>query len=199
MTDTQFDDQMTVGFVRGSHGLSGEFKVESASGRYDHISLLKEVTLRQNDISKSYQVEYAEGNEGAFYMKLAGIDSPEAANRLNKSEIRVSREFACPLNKDEWYVEDLKKCSLVYENNGNGLAEGSAPILVGSITDVLEGGAGDLLEVSLSESCDILSDEVKFTSSGKPRTVLVPLVKEHIGKVDVKGRTVQLMHLWILE
>ena len=50
---------------------------------------------------------------------------------------------------------------------------------------ILEGGGGNLLEVSLAESCD--------------RKVLVPFNNEFIGKVDVKNKTVQLMHLWILE
>ena len=71
--------------------------------------------------------------------------------------------------------------------------------MVGTITDVLEGGAGDLFEVVLSESCDLLSQELRTTSSGKPRKVLVPFKKEFIGTVDIRNKQVQLMHLWILE
>jgi 16S rRNA processing protein RimM len=63
----------------------------------------------------------------------------------------------------------------------------------------LEGGAGYLLEVSLSESCTCIDDNIKFDSHGKLRTVLVPFNEEHVGKVDMKEHTVQLMHLWILE
>ena len=55
------------------------------------------------------------------------------------------------------------------------------------------------MEVVLSESCSLLDDSVKKTSSGKPRTVLVPFNDTHVGKVDVEGKTVQLTHLWILE
>jgi 16S rRNA processing protein RimM len=75
----------------------------------------------------------------------------------------------------------------------------NAPTIVGTVTDVLEGGAGYLLEVSISESCNCISEELKKTSSGKPRTVLIPFNNEHVGKVDVKKGTIQLMHLWILE
>ena len=117
---------------------------------------------------------------------------------MNGWDIRVSREFAVPLNENEWYVADLVKCTLVYESKDGQVGQ-TQPVEIGSITDVLEGGAGDLLEVSLSESCNILSDDIKFTSSGKPRKVLVPFNKEHIGKVDIQAGTVQLMHLWILE
>ena len=188
---------LTVAFVRGSHGLSGEFKVESASGRYEHLLKLKEVTLRQKGQSALYKVERVEGSDNAFYMKLAGVDSPEAAKKLNGAELRVSREKAVQPKEGEWLIEDLKNCSLVYYENG--LANELAPIVIGSITDVLEGGAGDLLEGVLSESCGLLDDSVKKTSSGKPRTVLVPFNDTHVGRVDVEGKTVQLMHLWILE
>ena len=192
------DDQLTVGFVRGAHGLTGEFKVESASGFYEHIAVLKEVTLRKEDRQKVFRVEYTEPGNSTLYMKLEGIDSPEEAKKLNGWDIRVSREFAVPLNENEWYVADLVKCTLVYESKDGQVGQ-TQPVEIGSITDVLEGGAGDLLEVSLSESCNILADDIKFTSSGKPRKVLVPFNKEHIGKVDIQAGTVQLMHLWILE
>lgn len=196
--NVNLDDQLTVGFVRGAHGLTGEFKVESASGFYEHIAVLKEVTLRNGDRQKVFRVEYTEPGNSTLYMKLESIDSPEEAKKLNGWDIRVSREFAVPLNENEWYVADLVKCTLVYESKDGQVGQ-TQPVEIGSITDVLEGGAGDLLEVSLSESCNILADDIKFTSSGKPRKVLVPFNKEHIGKVDIQAGTVQLMHLWILE
>lgn len=195
---------LTVGFVRGSHGLKGEVKIESASGRYEHIAKLKEVTLRratghENGACTKYAVESARIASNALYMKFAGIDSPEAAKKLNGAELRTARENACPLNEGEWYIEDLKQCSLVYCGNENGNVNEIQPEVVGSITDVLEGGAGELLEVLLSEDCSVLKEEVKLTASGKPRTVLVPFNETYIGKVDIQQKSVQLMHLWILE
>lgn len=197
---------LTVGFVRGSHGLTGEVRVESASGRYEHIAALKEVTLVQKGISAKYAVENARVAGNALYVKFAGVDSPEAAKKLNGAALQTSRENACPLKEGEWYVEDLKKCSLVYFGEENGLGNDVAPTddirsrsVVGSITDVLEGGAGELLEVLLSEDCDVLKEEVKLNASKKPRTVYVPFNETHVGKVDIPNKSVQLMHLWILE
>ncbi|MCQ2610634.1 MAG: ribosome maturation factor RimM [Treponema sp.] len=197
--DVIVDDQLTVGFVRKPHGLSGEFCVESASGYYEHIEVLKEVTLRKGTEEKKCRVESAKIGHATLYMKLEGIDSPENAQKFSGYEIRVPRKFAAPLGKNEWYVTDLLKCTLVYYESKNGLKDKVLPIEIGTVTDVLEGGAGDLLEVSLSESCEILAENIRKTSSGKPRKVLVPLKDEHIGKVDVKAKTIQLMHLWILE
>lgn len=197
---------LTVGFVRGSHGLTGEVRIESASGRYEHIAALKEVTLVQKGISAKYAVENARVAGNVLYVKFAGVDSPEAAKKLNGAALQTSRENACPLKEGEWYVEDLKKCSLVYFGEENGLGNDVAPTddirsrsVVGSITDVLEGGAGELLEVLLSEDCDVLKEEVKLNANKKPRTVYVPFNETHVGKVDIPNKSVQLMHLWILE
>lgn len=194
-----------VGIIRGTHGLAGNCKVESTSGEFQHFTGMKDVVLRKNGIETKRTIEKVSIGGGILYIKFSGINSPEEAKKLSGSEIVVSREFACPCGKDEYYVEDLKQCQLVYTSGGaKGMAEKSAattaePVVVGTITDVLEGGAGDLFEVVLSESCSLLSQELRTTSSGKPRKVLVPFKKEFIGTVDTKNKKVQLMHLWILE
>lgn len=194
-----------VGIIRGTHGLAGNCKVESTSGEFQHFSGMKDVVLRKNGIETKRTIEKVSIGGGILYIKFSGINSPEEAKKLSGSEIVVSREFACPCGKDEYYVEDLKQCQLVYTSgSAKGMAEKSAattaePVVVGTITDVLEGGAGDLFEVVLSESCSLLSQELRTTSSGKPRKVLVPFKKEFIGTVDTKNKQVQLMHLWILE
>ncbi|MCR5724524.1 MAG: ribosome maturation factor RimM [Treponema sp.] len=187
-------EQFVIGFIRGSHGVTGNFKVESASGEYEHFASLTEVTLRngQTGVSKLYAVENVEICPTTLFMKLAGINSPEDVRKVNGWEIVVPRDKACPLDKNEWYVEDLKQCALVYKQGKDGF-------VVGTVTDVLEGGTGNLLEVALAENSGVLSDDVVHTADGKVRTVLVPFINEFIGKVDIKHRTLELMHLWILE
>ena len=176
--------QLVVGFIRGTHGFSGECKVESSSGEYEHLLDLKDVTLVHGDEQREAKVESVSLGNAVAYVKFAGIDSDEAVLKYRHWGIKVPRKYCKPLNKDEWYIEDLRDCSLVYEGKDDP-ATSVAPKVVGTITDVLEGGGGNLLEVSLAESCD--------------RKVLVPFNKEFIGKVDIKNKTVQLMHLWILE
>ncbi|MCQ2591851.1 MAG: ribosome maturation factor RimM [Treponema sp.] len=190
--------QLAVGFIRGAHGFSGECKVESTSGEYEHLLKLKEVTLKHGSVEKETKVESVSLGHMVAYVKFKGIDSDSEVQKYNRWEILVPRKYCKPLEKDEWYIEDLRNCSLVYENNDDP-ATLDAPIVIGTITDVLEGGAGYLLEVSLSESCNCIADELKHNQDGSVRTVLVPFNSEHIGKVDVKAATVQLMHLWILE
>ena len=190
--------QLVVGFIRGSHGFSGECKVESTSGEYEHFLKLKDVTLVHGQAQREAKVESVSLGHAIAYVKFVGIDSDTEIQKYNRWEILVPRKYAKPLKKDEWYIEDLRNCSLVYEEK-NGPATSVAPKVVGTITDVMEGGAGYLLEVSLSESCECISDELKTDADGKARKVLIPFNNEFVGKVDVKKNTVQLMHLWILE
>ena len=186
-----------VGFVRGSHGVAGKFAFESSSGYYDHFERMTEVTLRNGKTgdSKVFKVESVEIGSFSSFMKLEGINSPEEAKKYMRWEIVVPRGNASVLDEDEWYVEDLKNCSLYYEGK-DGLNT-----IVGTVTDVLEGGSGDLLEVRLAEDCDFLDEHIRFDSNGKVRTVLIPLNGEagFIGTVDVRKKMIQLMHLWILE
>lgn len=192
-------EQLVVGFIRGPHGFSGECKVESSSGEYEHIAKLEQVTLRHGDASKEVKVESASLAHNTVYLKFKGIDSDDEIKKYNRWELVVPRKYAKPLKKDEWYITDLQNCSLVWNGDPAALDAPAAEEVVGTITDVLEGGAGYLLEVSLSESCTCISDDIKFTASGKPRKVLIPFNNEHVGKVDVENGRVQLMHLWILE
>ena len=198
-------EQLVVGFVRGSHGYAGECRVESSSGEYEHLLRLKEVTLRHDDEERKCVVESSSGGNHVAYLKFSGINSDEEIRKYNGWEIMVNRKYAHPLQKDEWYIEDLKDCSLVYEQkNSEVSAASAAPVpekaeIVGTITDVLEGGGGYLLQVSLSESCSCIDENIKYDSKGSLRTVLIPFKDQFIGKVDVDNQTVQLMHLWILE
>ncbi|MBR5866468.1 MAG: 16S rRNA processing protein RimM [Spirochaetaceae bacterium] len=193
-------EKFVVGIIRGSHGLTGSCKVESTSGEYEHFSDIKEVTLRNNGSEKKCNVENVSFGDRILYVKFSGINTPEEAKRYSSWEVLVPRENACPCGKDEYYIEDLKQCSLVYcGDKAKGLAGKTAPIVLGTITDVLEGGAGDLLEVVLSESCELLAENVRKNASGEVRTVFVPFKKEFIGTVDISAKMVQLMHLWILD
>ncbi len=182
---------MIIGFIRTTHGLAGKVKVMSSSGEYEHFYKLTEVTLIKGNIEKKLIVNEVDFGGTDLYMTFEGIDTIEKAKTIVGFEIVVDRSMACPLYEGEFYQEDLKKCSLVYFENGVSATNAK---VVGKITDVLGGGADDLLEVEVSESLTIDS-----IGTDKKRTVLVPFRKEFIGTVDIENGIVQLMHLWILD
>ena len=191
-------EQFVVGIVRGSHGITGEFKVESTSGEYEHFARMEEVALTDGTETKRFKVESVREGSATLYMKLAGINSPEDAAKLNRWKIVVDRKNAHKLQNDEWYIEDLKGCSVIYKEAACEDAPASENV-VGKVTDVLEGGSGYLVEILLSESCTLIDEGIRLDKNGNPKKVYVPFINQFIGKVDVESKKMELMHLWILE
>ena len=104
-------------------------------------------------------------------MRFSGIESPEAARALGGYEIIAGREYAAPLTKGEFYVEDLKGLKVTS-------ADGK---ILGHITDLIEGGGGNLAEVKL------LSGEKIFA----------PFRKEFFGDVDLEAGKIIILETWI--
>ena len=201
MASNAITERFIVGIVRGSHGITGEFKVESTSGEYGHFASMEEVALSDGTSEKTFKVESTKEAASTLYMKLAGINSPEEAARYNRWKIVVPRKNAHKLQKNEWYIEDLKGCSVWYkkETAGNTAPAIDENSVVGTVTNVTEGGSGYLVEILLSEACSFLDDSIKLNKNGGARTVFVPFKDQFIGKVDIENKAMQLMHLWILE
>jgi 16S rRNA processing protein RimM len=106
-------------------------------------------------------------------MRFAGIDSPESAKAFSGAQLLASREQAAPLNKGECYIEDLKGLEITAENGET----------IGTITDIIEGGGGELAEIKLS--------------NGEKR--LVPFRKEFFSEISPEKGRVVLQNLWVLE
>jgi len=173
-------DWLITGRIRGTFGLEGFLKIESCSGEYEHFLNFKEIKLQLPSKGMEtqppelfYQVEECVVRNADALLKLRGIDSPEAAKKLHGADILVPRDMACPLERGEFYINDLCNSVLVYKGNS-----------VGTIADVVEGGGGLLLEVS---------------EAATGRTVYIPFRSQFIGKINIPAKQVELMHRWILE
>ncbi|MDR2101899.1 MAG: ribosome maturation factor RimM [Treponema sp.] len=166
-------EQFVVGLVGAPFGLKGFVKVRPLSGEIDHLKQLKQVLLRQEKAEKVYEVEEVFSSSHVLTMKFQGIDTPEAARALKGAELVTDRSHAAPLKAGEFYVEDLR---------GLEVTTLSGEIL-GHITDIIEGGGGDLAEVGLT--------------TGESR--LVPFRNEFFGDIDPENRRAVLLVRWILE
>jgi 16S rRNA processing protein RimM len=168
-------ESFVVGLVGSPFGLKGFVKIRSLSGETEHLTAPAELTLRQDGKDKVYAVEARElrvGLSPVLLMKFAGIDTPEEAKALLGAEIIAGRAQAAPLKPGEFYVEDLK-----------GLAVRAAGgEVLGHITDILEGGGGNLAEIRLN--------------SGEIR--LVPFREEFFGPISLETGEAELLERWIL-
>jgi 16S rRNA processing protein RimM len=166
--------RFTAGIIGAPFGLEGFVKVKPLSGEIEHLLRLKSAALRQDGKERVLAIEESAPNAPNVVMRFAGFNSPEAARALGGAELIVSREEAAALKPGEFYVEDLKGLAVI--------AEPSAQIL-GHINAIIEGGGGDLAEITLN--------------NGNPK--LVPFRKEFFTCIDLEKRQVTLNNLWILE
>jgi 16S rRNA processing protein RimM len=165
---------LTIGFVRKSHGLRGFFHVQSCSGETAHFCALTEVSLRGADgQEKVFPVEECKSSGKNFLMKLRGIDSPEEAARYNGREIRVPRGQAAPLLPGQYYIDDLRGCSMITDGGKK----------VGTVRDVIDGAAYQMFELAATDG----------------KMYFVPFVEAHVGKVDTEARTIELKSEWLLQ
>jgi 16S rRNA processing protein RimM len=112
-------------------------------------------------------------NGAGFFVKIKGVDTPEAAKPLRGAEFLVNREEAAPLLENEFYIEELKGLKLTDEAGEE----------LGAVNDVIEGGGGFLLEVKLVSG----------------RIVLIPFRNEFLGEISTEKKYVVLLERWILE
>lgn len=156
------------------------------SGETGHLVSLKSVTLRSCGLEKQYDIEETLPLDAAasVLMKFIGIDSPEQAKTLTGAELVSGRAGAAPLRADEYYIEDLKGLAVIAAAP-EPAADTDLPggEILGTISDVLEGGGGNLAEVLL----------------GSGEKVLVPFRNEFFGEIDLERRRAVLLARWILE
>lgn len=168
-------ERFITGIIGQPFGLKGYVKVRLPSGDSSHFDNMEKVTVRFGNQEKFLIIENTSHAPSAFTVKFKGYDSPEAVKVLQGGEILVDRDNAAPLGENEFYIEDLRGLSVRLH-----LISGPE---VGTVTDVVEGGGGQLMEIK--------------TSEGEQR--LVPFRDEFIGEIDISGGTVVLKEGWILE
>jgi 16S rRNA processing protein RimM len=180
-------NRFVVGLVGASFGLKGFVKVRPLSGETDHLLKLTHVILRREGTEQTMDIEASVPLLPQMAVKFAGIDSPEAAKTLGGAELIAGREQASPLKPGEYYVEDLRGLAVIVADGGadtGSTAAGDEKTgeILGHISDLVEGGGGDLVEIRLT------TGEFKF----------VPFRSEFFAPVDLKSGRIILLERWIL-
>jgi 16S rRNA processing protein RimM len=171
-------ERFIIGQIGAPFGVKGFVKIRPLSGEIEHLLKLESVVISQSGKERLLKVEESAPALPGVIMHFAGIDSPEAAKTLNGAQLLAGREQAAPLTDGEFYIEDLKGLPVTSSSGRNENGE-----TIGHITDIIEGGGGELAEVRLC--------------NGEKR--LIPFRNEFFSEIcPEKGRIV-LQNLWILE
>ena len=160
-----------IGKVLKPHGVKGDVRVFPVTDDPSRFKRLKQAYIEfENQRGPLLlDIECVRFSRQYILLKLKGINSMDAAEKLRGGHITVSDIEALPLGLDEYYVRDLYNMPVITVTGEH----------LGILTDVLETGAHDVYVVRPE----------------KGRDILIPAVKQYILSVDVKARvmTVQLV------
>lgn len=165
------EKEFKIGAIIKPHGVHGEFKVYSTTDDNQRFKKLDSVIVRTEKTEFTAKVVSAKASDTDVILKLEGYDTPESIEKLRKAELYVTRDNAVKLNRDEYFVADLIGLKVFDIDEEKEL---------GTLTDVLQTGANDVYEVTMSESEPV----------GKK--VLIPAIKECIKSVDVEAGTMEV-------
>lgn len=152
-------DKFQVGAIASVHGIKGEVKVFPTTDEPEKFKKLKTVWMKTAKEDREIRLQSVKFFKNMVIVKFEGIDSPEEARRYRGATLWIPRTAAAPLEENEYYRADLLGLS-VFTEDGEAL---------GTLTDVLETGANDVYEITLSDK----------------RTVLFPAIKDCVKAVDL--------------
>lgn len=159
------NNKIKVGFIRKAHGLKGEVKILPLTDDPKRFKKLKKLFLRKaneaEDFLMEYEVESVRFSTEEVILKFKEICDKDAADSLHGAFVYIDRSDAVSLNEWEFFTQDLIGLSVFYKEEN-----------VGKITDVLNTGANDNLEILLSD---------------KSKHIYYPFIRTFIDNVDLKS------------
>ena len=127
-----FQELVLVGRVVKPQGRHGEVAVVPITDRPDRFPQLARAFLpADGDQAREVRVERVWPHKGRFVLKLAGVDSIDAAEALRGLELRIAEDELAELPQGSYYHHQLVGLRVEDENG--------APL--GVVADVLETGA----------------------------------------------------------
>ena len=157
-------DRVIVGASSGAFGVHGEVRLKSYCA--DPQAIADYAPLYAEDGRAFAQVVLTGQLKNGFTARIDGIVTKEDADALRNVNLYAPRDMMPSLPDDEFYYTDLIGLTVV-DTGGATL---------GTVKNVMDHGAGDLLEVIVPGASD---------------TVLLPFTKEAVPTVDVAtGRIV---------
>lgn len=155
--------RVCVGQIFGAHGVKGLVKLASYTD--DPEAIVSYGDLTDEAGTRTFSVTLVGAAKDHWLAKIDGVTDRDAAEALKRTQLFVDRAKLPPPDEDEFYHADL--IGLRAE-----LADGTT---LGTVSAILNFGAGDIIEIALP-------------SGKKP---LLPFDRETVPEIDmVAGRLV---------
>ncbi|XP_062163262.1 uncharacterized protein LOC133870204 isoform X3 [Alnus glutinosa] len=168
-----------IGYIYNVHGLQGEIRVKPSTDFPE---------LRFSKVVREVELVEGRGHPGqkSWILRFRGIDTEDQAKQLVGSTFLVREEDRPELDEGEFYTRDLIGMRVVLKETGE---------FVGTVVNIYNSGASDILHVKLDSSVNMLD------KTGKPRTtetvasdhlVYIPFVEAIVPDVDENRREMQI-------
>jgi 16S rRNA processing protein RimM len=156
---------MVLGRVVRAHGLRGEIKVALVAEAWEPFRDLGRCWLGPpGGPYQGFRLEQGRGHGRAALLKLAGVDSPEAAAGLVGCEVAILRSQAPALPEGAFYHSDIL---------GLQVWEGHRPL--GSVREILETPAHDV-----------------YVIQGPTGEWMLPATRAHIRRIDLAAGRIEI-------
>lgn len=157
------NDQVIVGAIGGSFGVHGEVRIKSFCA--DPAAIADYAPLYTEN-GRVFEMVVLTGQiKNGFTARLDGVVTKEEADALRNESLYAKRNLLPRLPDDEFYYSDLIGLT-VFDSGGQRL---------GTVKNVMDHGAGDLLEISVA---------------GQSETVLLPFTKQIVPTVDLVAKKI---------
>lgn len=130
-----------IGIITSAHGIKGAVKIKSFAE--DAADIANYSPLYGADGQTKYDIKLLSENADMFIAEVNGVKTRNDAEMLSGTELFIHRDMLPEVGEDEFYYEDLIGISARSENNGK---------VIGTVTAVYNHGAGDIIEIKLSNS-----------------------------------------------
>jgi len=165
------EDLYQVGAITQTHGIKGEVKVFPLTDDISRFKNMKNLLLDGGrDGYINLEVENVRQQKNLVILKFKGIDNINDIEKYKGHGLFVTKENRVELKEDEYFIADLIGVSVYLDTDEN--------TVFGEITDVLQTGANDVYEITMSSN----------------KTVLVPAIKDCIKSVDMESKKM-IIHL----
>ncbi|KAJ7968847.1 RimM protein [Quillaja saponaria] len=188
-TSKSASEFVEIGYISNVHGLQGDIRVKTSTD-FPELRFSKPGRrwLKQQILGgeRIQEIELEEGRgypgQKSWILKFRGIDTVDQAKLLIGSTLLVKEDDRPELQEDEFYTRDLVGMRVFLKEGGQA---------VGTVINVFNSGANDLLHVMLDSSADILnkmgnSKSAETEASG--HLVWVPFVEAIVPDVDMERR-----------
>jgi 16S rRNA processing protein RimM len=148
------------------HGVTGELSLRPYNPNGRSLTALRRIVVGRGGVREEREVVACRPVAGGYLLRLAGVDTREAAAAFTLGEVRVAREALPPLGPGEYYVEDVAGCDVEDETGRKlGVAVGTFWNGAHDVVTVADGGGGERL---------------------------IPLVPDFVLTVDAPGRKIRV-------